>query len=393
MQPLLNVESVNQNLQDAYQVLSQLDPLSPTASPGTAQRFRQMLRSVHQHAGQLLAMATGLGTATTDRDGQSVALDNGEGEWDDLTAPLRENEDEDEDEDDDDQRPFHEKQASYIFQSMSEVPYTLQQFRDMVIGGYGGKVCEKEAEAFRRAIQGYGMTTDEQVERVFSHINYSRGTLRQRCRELTNINDINETVDRIFQRDLALVNASNDNKVNAWICSVLKTIQAIEFINEWEDRTLQFKREYRTTLARHLDPEGFARIDRQPITDKKKEEKRKALVKRFTRRHETLITARKRVRDLYIEFGPTVLLDPLWLAETSTGSSQASKTLNSVAEEVINYQKYDDNHEPRGTESYAENRQFLLTVAAELGGDAVEQYISEFLDENPVCGYAATQSQ
>ncbi|KAK7460809.1 hypothetical protein VKT23_008738 [Stygiomarasmius scandens] len=361
MRPMLNVESVNQNLQDVYQTLSQLDPLSPTASPGTALQFRQMLRSVHQHAGQLLTMVTGLGTATTDRDGRSVVLDNGEGEWDDLTPPLREsddeqtNSDEEVDEEADDLCPYPKKLASFIFQSTSDVPYSLEAFRDMAIGDYRGKVCEKEVEAFRRVIRGYGMATAEQVRAAFSHVTYSRGTLRQRCQQLINIGDIDETHDRIFQRDLALNNLSNDNRVDAWIGSVLKTIQAIQFIDDWDDRTPQFKREYRGVLAHHLDPEAFSRINHQPITDKKKEAKRKTLVKKFTRRHETLITARKRVRDLYMEFGPTVLLDPLWLAETSSGSSRASKALNSVAEEVINYQKYEDHHEPRGTESYAEN--------------------------------------
>jgi hypothetical protein len=62
-------------LHDAYTRVTEIEPLSPTASPGTASAYQRTLAKVNQYTGQMSAHIRGVAAVTP------ATLDEGTGEW------------------------------------------------------------------------------------------------------------------------------------------------------------------------------------------------------------------------------------------------------------------------------------------------------------------------
>ncbi|THU77778.1 hypothetical protein K435DRAFT_812147 [Dendrothele bispora CBS 962.96] len=368
------MESITKHVQEAYRELASLEPFTPSASPARSQRFRKMLWAVHQHSGQMLGLAVSLGIALEDENGDGVEeLHGGQGEWDDFEQEATDEEEEDQEPqgdgesqnntDDDDEFPDvgydlgQEDLETYAIRRAKEVYDSVEKFRDMVLHGYKGKVQDKEFEALRRLVSGYLPTTDLRVQQMFASEIASSGQFAKRCARLRKIDEKEDDPhnNQMLERDLLLINQTNDNKVQAWVHNVLQAIQAIEFIKEWEPLAPKTKQEYRKDLAQRLDRQAFDRIEELLITARLKEKKKTVLIKKSTCCHKSIITTRKRVCDF-------------------------SEDEDDPAE--------DNGRERVGKMRYADNRNFLLQVVEQLGTPTVAAYVSRYLDDDPVCGFS-----
>ncbi|KAJ3980220.1 hypothetical protein F5890DRAFT_1477895 [Lentinula detonsa] len=396
-----NLNVIIDSAKDLFFQIAQLEPPGPNASPRFKKRFHKMLRTVSQASGQTYDVAVGIGQSIEAEYGGPI---DPKAEYMDIfeTNPS--------DGDDDDEPtepvqnginnahgtarppsspvPTHLDIAAAVFSDVSQDEahqYDIADFSRMVVeGGHPGKAQDQEYEAFRRALVGYKLITCLEIRKHFLHIAAHAPTLAKTAQRALNYDSIEDIGDRLSKRERLIFNGSKRDKVLVYVFNIIRNIEGIKAYEEWSDQSLQFKQGFRTRLARELYPDKFESLDQNEVMvprDKKKLYNK--LINPVRKKHDKLIMRRRQISRLFNAFGPVILLEPTFLKSSGRlGYPQQSPEFGRLLEEVLGRAYMRDFDLGR----YTKDRKFLLRVMQTLGGDELELYVRNFLDQRGPVG-------
>ncbi|KIK52454.1 hypothetical protein GYMLUDRAFT_49858 [Collybiopsis luxurians FD-317 M1] len=259
------------------------------------------------------------------------------------------------------------------------IRYDLQDLRDMILkGGYKGKVVDEEREAFRRMIIGYDVGSLEDLKKVFDEACLGITTVvltTERALEFAAVKDVPE---RILKREIFAFRADQQDQVTSYVLNVVRNIEGIRTYDEWDSQSKAFKKNFRRRLAEQLYPQAFHDIETSEDPEKKKSREYTKLVTPVHKKHDKLLSRRKQILFLYQQFGPIVLLEPTFFKTKGIEgyprqSNNYIKVLDSVLRRVEGQEL--------SVERYTDDRALVLRTVKLLGGDVVEKFVRQFLDE------------
>ncbi|KAJ3710330.1 hypothetical protein FB446DRAFT_793449 [Lentinula raphanica] len=391
MSSIQNYGHLINSAKDLYFQIAQIDPPSQNASPALKKQFHQMVRTVSQATGQTYDVAVGMGQMIDQEDGgpidpkaQSMHLAN----FDDSDPELPSN-----NQGNNRKTPCpspiideHLDMANSLFSEISPtngniIGYSLQDFLYMVLqGGHNGKIKNQEYEAFRRAALGYQLATVQEIRQIFSQQYAHPSVLAKTARRALAFDDIMDVTERIAKREKMVFYGSRKDAVSVYIFNVVRNIEGLKSYEDWYKQPLEFKRDFRTNLARSLNPEAFQQLDMiEGLMPKEKKKRYNKLIDPVRKKYDKLMDRRRRMFELFDTFGPSVLLDATFFKTTGRAEyPQQSATFCKALEEIV-YRAYGLPFDPK---RYINDRRFVLRAMQALGGNEVEEYVRDFLDNH-----------
>lgn len=116
------------------------------------------------------------------------------------------------------------------------------------------------------------------------------------CEESADM-DGEEDRERLLRFDEFLFGSKDSDSITAYVLYAIRTVNAIKFSIDWEPKSREFKAAYRITIC--------ARVERDKLAVTKNLEEQKKIYDDFRRRHEKIVTARNRLRRMYLVVRPS----------------------------------------------------------------------------------------
>ncbi|KAF9062257.1 hypothetical protein BDP27DRAFT_1428162 [Rhodocollybia butyracea] len=323
--------------------VGRIDPLDPETSPGTKSSYKEMLKTVAQAAGQTLAAAVGLSQSITEDDGDPPNLGLTAQEWHNLgSEPESSEEDTDPEE-----QPRHliEDELGEIFNGTEDdggdfFHYTLDQFIAMVL-----------KEDMRESYSAL-----EIVRRLNDFLlPFSLCSLGNRVRAIQSQAYLCLSYRQDFSKDLG---ASSEDSLTLYLLGVIRNIEGIKALEDWNAQSYAFQKEFRLSFARSLYPRQFSLIDNLAVPRKEKTRRYNKLAKPVRTKLSKFMEQRQRFLTLYIQFGP---------------SSYGPYIHEDGRQERFS------THVKKVPSNFQGGHQAALEV---MGGTRVAEYVSDFLNEN-----------
>ncbi|KAJ3889815.1 hypothetical protein GG344DRAFT_78443 [Lentinula edodes] len=397
------INKIRKNLITTFRDLRNIPRPSPNASPNTRQSFVEMVTITHQAASRMSELASNMAEWVPTEDGDPIDLDHA-GECnilkihqinpltlqipdDILQREVLQGKDRAEDEDDGNEnngdetedentnlkdgsatehepgskptrQPTAKQQYKEIMNTIEdeETVYTIEDFRTMIIrGGYEGSVSAQEVTSLCRSLVGYKRVSADELKEIFhARSLFPSTSISHVTNNAIQIQDIADDTQRIMRREKLLFMGPANDQLGSWVRIVIRNVEAIKSIEDWETQTPASRKRFHLALAKEVNAEAFERLERIPYPSKVKKKETTKLV------------------------GPAVLLDPFLLQTTPKGYPMVRNTFGELVSKILD--QYDQLPE-EPCAHYWNDRKFLLRAVGFLGGDVVEDYIYDFLEE------------
>ncbi|KAH7868744.1 uncharacterized protein C8R40DRAFT_1074619 [Lentinula edodes] len=371
-----------------YAKIGNIAPLAANTEPDVRQTFSAGLQALHHKAESLLQWIIAMGQVTVDDQGDPLNLEIGTYTWDPLpedVAALVSHADSvdegdeygtDEDPNDvvDEQLTAQKAPILEVIHDPGRLRFRLQDFRSMVAAaGYKGKVEDQERQAIIRMICGYKLYPTHTMEKELGEHQFVTKSIPKWTSSANNIDNIQVLEDRALAREIFILKDTQNNNVHIWIKCVLRNIQALQLVQEWDTLSPELQLQFRHAVAETYFSDEFARISNYKITERRKKIKRAALYRKFNTHHNKIISRRRKFATLFTMLGPTVLLDPALLHLTQRGYPRSSKYFDRVLAIVIR-ELENDAFEVEIPWLW-EQRRFLLRAVDVIAGSSTFEHI------------------
>ncbi|KAJ3767108.1 hypothetical protein FB446DRAFT_793493 [Lentinula raphanica] len=334
MSSVEEIQSISHIIREAYTSVASLDLPSLDSSPRTHTAFNNMLRVAQQASGQILSLVVGMSQSATDADGQSLNLHTGTDNLLDDTPATPGPDNPPASSEPEDNTPDLDQQIQEDIEQLlseannNELWFGLCDFRYMIEqGGYSDSTAQKEKEAFCRMLVGYRCIPTNMIVEEFMLHDLQLATLSIAChaQHVSVFQRLPNSNQRLFEHEKLLYYPPNSSTVHAWVHAVINNIQAIEFVKDWLEESAEWKKNFQHALATHFYRDEYHWIELSIFPSKKKDKLHRQLYTRFCKKHDKVIVQWKQILQFYELFGPTILLDPIWLLLTKQGYSRQSK--------------------------------------------------------------------
>lgn len=197
--------------------------------------------------------------------------------------------------------------------------FRLQDFRTMVAAaGYKGKVEDQERQALIRMISGYKpYSTHTMVCKTFYPLiltnvlqkneldehHFQTKSIPKWTSSATNIDNIQALEDRALAREIFILKDTQNNNMHLWIKCVLRNIQALQLVQEWDTLSPEVQGRFRHAVAETYFSDEFDRISNYKISERRKKIKRAALYRKFNTHHNKIISRRQKFATLFTLVG------------------------------------------------------------------------------------------
>ncbi|KAJ4479818.1 hypothetical protein C8J55DRAFT_560953 [Lentinula edodes] len=389
----LALKSANELFTQVYAKIGNIAPLAANTEPDVRQTFSAGLQALHHKAESLLQWIIAMGQVTVDDQGDPLNLEIGTYTWDPLPEdvaalvshadPVDEGDEYGTDEDPndvvDEQLTAQKAPILEVIHDPGRLPFRLQDFRSMVAAaGYKGKVEDQERQAIIRMICGYKLYPTHTMEKELAEHQFVTKSIPKWTSSATNIDNIQVLEDRALAREIYILKDTQNNNVHIWIKCVLRNIQALQLVQEWDTLSPELQLQFRHAVAETYFSDEFARISKYKITERRKKIKRAALYRKFNTHHNKIISRRRKFATLFTMLGPTVLLDPALLHLTQRGYPRSSKYFDRVLAIVI--RELENDAFQVDIPWLWEQRRFLLRAVDAIAGSSTFEHVRAFLD-------------
>ncbi|KAJ3509732.1 hypothetical protein NLJ89_g5068 [Agrocybe chaxingu] len=358
---------------DGFAYISGLEPVSPSASPGTKEKHTSVLKDAHRAAGLLFMHTTGLLAASDAPDDELQFID--------ISDTLAHSDSSDESETDlegvgqesSKSKPLRVTPFTRFAEIMNkdDEPYSIEEWLPFINEPTRTTLLEAEQEGFVRLLRGY--LPAEKIKDMYNYVDTSQ---HDPIYEIVSdravgIDLIDDPLQRLCKRESVINAVDTSDVLHNFVHSVFLSMNSLRFAAEWscmsgQSKCNAHKAKFRADVFRDTHPE----VD-------EKHEDYKNVMKTFRKRFERVITARNAHRQLFLKFGAAVLLDPCWtpLATYNKNTTGRSTTFpKTLAHFMDNVDTPSDEYFDRNEEA------FIQLVSILLPTDTV-RYIEQFLEE------------
>jgi len=154
--------------------------------------------------------------------------------------------------------------------------------------------------------------------------------------------------------------------------SIMTSIHALRFAKEWNALSDVPGGKKKKTAYRMA---AFATRNPDMSVD---DEDYKAALKKFTGRHEKVVTTRNTLYRFFLKYHVAVLLDPMWtpVSTYDSGTTGRTPSFALTAERFVNF-------DPERDDYYSANLITLKQIVKVLFAPEIAAYIKDFLNEFP----------
>ncbi|KAH7875773.1 uncharacterized protein C8R40DRAFT_1169901 [Lentinula edodes] len=372
----LALKSTNELFTQVYAKIGNIAPLAANTEPDVRQTFSAGLQALHHKAESLLQWIIAMGQVTVDDQGDPLNLEIGTYTWDPLpedVAALVSHADSvdegdeygtDEDPNDvvDEQLTAQKAPILEVIHDPGRLRFRLQDFRSMVAAaGYKGKVEDQERQAIIHMICRYKLYPTHTMEKELGEHQFVTKSIPKWTSSANNIDNIQVLEDRALAREIFILKDTQNNNVHIWIKCVLRNIQALQLVQEWDTLSPELQLQFRHAVAKTYFSNEFA-----------------PLYRKFNTHHNKIISRHRKFATLFTMLGPTVLLDPALLHLTQQGYPRSSKYFDRVLAIVIR-ELENDAFEVEIPWLW-EQKRFLLRAVDVIAGSSTFEHVRAFLD-------------
>ncbi|KAJ7918308.1 hypothetical protein B0H13DRAFT_2321475 [Mycena leptocephala] len=355
----------------------QLQPLSPSASPGTISRRKNDYALSHKILEEVQTIIENAHKAE---------------ELAELQEPQNPSEDSEE-ESEEDKNPMTAR-CSAVLPVTPHLPAPLKalDFRRLLLDNAPRHGAAAEDDALRRVFAGFEDTKEGWVE-ALEQLLVDRKDWVDICQRSTD-NDREPRLDQrlLVTHKLLSLQPALDQGV-FFVDFVLRTIDILKFIWNWVNlsKKKKWKTEYLDAAFQHDFSELHHKRDIAPAGSQQRcdlDKEIKDSCKKWRRNHGHAIKERKNLALMYHNFGPAVFLDRFWDTVGSSASipTRRSVHFHQICEHITaNLPNCEaDVPLPSTILTYQRNFESLYRILEILtGSDDVPEYVRTFVEENP----------
>ncbi|KAJ3871236.1 hypothetical protein F5051DRAFT_434016 [Lentinula edodes] len=303
------INKIRKNLITTFRDLRNIPRPSPNASPNTCQSFVEIVTITHQAASRMSELASNMAEWVPTEDGDPIDLDHA-GECniskthqinsltlqildDILQCEVLQGEDGAEDKDDEDdgnenngdetedentnlkdgsatehepgskptRQPTAKQQYKEIMNTIEdeETVYTIEDFRTMIIrGGYEGSVSAQEVTSLCRLLVSYKRVSADELKEIFhARSLFPSTSISYVTNNAIQIQDIADDTQRIMRHEKLLFMGPANDQLGSWVCIVIRNVEAIRSIEDWETQTPDSRKCFHLALAKEVNAEAF----------------------------------------------------------------------------------------------------------------------------------------
>lgn len=102
-----------------------------------------------------------------------------------------------------------------------------------------------------------------------------------------------------MRREKLLFMGPANDQLGSWVRIVIRNVEAIKSIEDWETQTPASRKRFHLALAKEVNAEAFERLERIPYPSKVKKKETTKLVTKFRKCHDKVIVQRRCFKRLF----------------------------------------------------------------------------------------------